>query len=333
MHLSSEMELPRGVIGGLILGTSASVFLYLSGKITGLSGISENLLKADGEGWNVSYMVGLGSAGALLSYVYPHAYGAPSDLSIPTIIAAGTLVGFGTRLSGGCTSGHGLCGLARFSPRSLTAVLTFMATGAITAYITSLDGVHQMLILEPSFLPHTPLVHYLPTAAVLVGSFIRNQLTKSHLQPKPSSWTLHAAAFGNALLFGLGLGISGMCDPSRVINFLNFTGKEGWDLTLAAVLCSGLAITSTTFPWLQKQRMVPVCGEQCISKSVKIGTVPENMKIDWKLLVGSAIFGVGWGLGGICPGPGIVAFGGGLWSASIYVPSLLLGMLIKDLLV
>eukprot|EP01042_Synura_sphagnicola_P015985 gene15985-20250_t len=101
----------------------------------------------DGEDWQYTYSFGLFSSGVLVKYLFPQLITASSTVpqSIPVIVTAGLLVGYGTRLGSGCTSGHGLCGLSRFSPRSLAAVLTFMASGAVTATIAHQPEVSALL--------------------------------------------------------------------------------------------------------------------------------------------------------------------------------------------
>lgn len=124
--------------GGLLLGLAATLLVLLNGRVLGISGIVGGLLRPrSGEmGWRLSLLAGL-----LLS---PLVYGwlAPGGLPVPRIeagtgllIAAGLLVGLGTRYAAGCTSGHGVCGLSRLSPRSLVATLAFMATGFATVYV------------------------------------------------------------------------------------------------------------------------------------------------------------------------------------------------------
>jgi uncharacterized membrane protein YedE/YeeE len=122
--------------GGLLIGTSALLLGMRLGHIAGISGILGGLLahKAHDRGWRLSFLVGL-PIGALA--VWTASLGErPQIESGPLMLAAaGVLVGFGTRLGGGCTSGHGVCGMARGSKRSITATFTFMGAGAITVYV------------------------------------------------------------------------------------------------------------------------------------------------------------------------------------------------------
>lgn len=125
------------LVGGALIGGAASLLLLLNGRIAGVSGIVGNLVQsATGENtWRIAFVVGL-IAGPL---VYDAATRAPVaiavDAPLPVLIAGGLLVGFGTRLGSGCTSGHGVCGLARFSARSVVATATFLVTAALTVFV------------------------------------------------------------------------------------------------------------------------------------------------------------------------------------------------------
>ena len=123
------------ILGGALIGLSASLYWTFNGRIAGVSGIvSGALLNAGQERWvRVMFLLGLLAAGLVFSR-FTDRVSAPSLPLLP-LAFAGLLVGFGTRMSGGCTSGHGVCGLSRFSVRSLVAVLTFMVTAAITVFV------------------------------------------------------------------------------------------------------------------------------------------------------------------------------------------------------
>jgi len=334
MHLSDNIALNQGLLGGLLLGSSATAFLFFTGKITGISGICEGVVKSDGADWNISYLSGLGVAGMILGNIRGSEafFGSPSDYSVPVIITAGLLTGFGTRLAKGCTSGHGLCGLPRRSPRSLSAVGTFMLTGAITATLTRLPSIHSLLTSTKVFSAlnlDNPLLYVAPTAAVIGLAVVKNMTSKSS-KPSACNWSTHLVSFGSALLFGLGLGYSGMCSTDRVLSFLDFSGAAGWDPTLAAVLGGGVCVTALTFPYFHASGCTSVCTAQKLDQAIKMGFCPENCKIDWQLIVGSALFGIGWGLFGACPGPALVSFGAGVSASSVFVPSMLAGMMLLE---
>ena len=123
-----------GLAGGLLIGLSAALMLLVSGRIAGISGIFARALHLSDGGIPVagawSFVIGL-PIGALLVAVASGA-SVPDFLPLPVLAVAGVLVGFGARLGSGCTSGHGVCGMSRFSQRSIVATCVFMATGMIT---------------------------------------------------------------------------------------------------------------------------------------------------------------------------------------------------------
>ena len=126
---------PTSLVGGLMLGVATVILLLGIGRIAGISGIFSSLLKPKRvEMWQVLFILGLVISPLLYQLARPLPEVAISS-SLPSLIGAGLLVGFGTRLGSGCTSGHGICGNARLSPRSLAATVTFMLFGIVTVYI------------------------------------------------------------------------------------------------------------------------------------------------------------------------------------------------------
>ncbi|NVJ28870.1 MULTISPECIES: YeeE/YedE family protein [Myxococcus] len=126
------------LLGGVLVGLASALLLLFHGRIAGISGITGGLLSpapAD-FGWRAAFLGGLALGGVLLSVFRPESLGPPVLTNVGATLVAGLLVGFGTRLGGGCTSGHGVCGLARGSKRSLVATLTFMATAALTVFLS-----------------------------------------------------------------------------------------------------------------------------------------------------------------------------------------------------
>ena len=119
------------------------------------------------------------------------------------------------------------------------------------------------------------------------------------------------------LLFGFGLLISGMTDPVKVQGFLDVFGA--WDISLALVMGGGLAVAMVGVQLAKRQQ------------TSWIGTLiemPNKTVINKKLLIGAMLFGIGWGLVGICPGPGIVLLGTGQWQAYVFIPAMIVGMLV-----
>ncbi len=123
------------------------------------------------------------------------------------------------------------------------------------------------------------------------------------------------------LLLGMGLILSGMANPAKVIGFLDVAGP--WDPSLGLVMGGGLVVGSIGFALLKKQPKT-LTGEPL--------NLPTSRKIDLRLVLGSVLFGIGWGITGICPGPGLVLLGAGIPEGIIYIASLLAGMTLYSLI-
>jgi len=126
------------LIGGVVLGIASAALILLNGRVLGISGILGGLLapRRGDINWRVFFLAGLILAPVTLSWLIPGVVAAPRiEASNLAIVAAGLLVGLGTRYGSGCTSGHGVCGLSRLSPRSLVATMAFMASAFVTVYV------------------------------------------------------------------------------------------------------------------------------------------------------------------------------------------------------
>lgn len=123
--------------GGILIGLSASAMLLFNGKIAGISGILAGLLNPtkNDTAWRAAFVAGLLAGGLLLALFSPQTFTIGITRSTGAFALAGLLVGFGTRLGNGCTSGHGVCGISRFSPRSFVATVTFIISGAAAVYV------------------------------------------------------------------------------------------------------------------------------------------------------------------------------------------------------
>lgn len=313
--MSASFTPGRSTLGGILLGLSSTSNLFLNGRITGISGIIKGVLTREKNSeWKAAFTSGLLSSGLLLHHYSPHVFGVRPNAGCLAIVGSGILVGYGALLQSGCTSGHGICGLARKSIRSVAAVGTFMATGSLTAIAkNNIDQINQIVYdstttsLMLSNVPYTQSILGM-TAASLLGWSIYKQQTKQTLDSLPSL----LSSYGLGSIFGLGLGISGMTDPHKITQFLDFT--HAWDPSLAFVMGGALVFTLFPFHFVLK-RENPIL--------VSSWTLPKNQTITPSLLLGASVFGVGWGLGGICPGPGIVALASSdisfwLWNAGFF---------------
>jgi hypothetical protein len=123
--------------GGVLIGLSATLLLWLNGRVAGVSGILNGVLfpKRHDIAWRAAFLFGLIVAAGLYIALVPGAPQPRTDFPRAGLVVAGLLVGFGTRMGNGCTSGHGVCGIGRLSVRSIAAVLTFMATAIVTTFV------------------------------------------------------------------------------------------------------------------------------------------------------------------------------------------------------
>ncbi len=123
--------------GGTLIGLSATLLLWSLGHVAGISGIAAGIIGARGaeRTWRGAFLAGLVGGAALWAAVAPGWTPPVIEAGLPLVAVAGFLVGLGTRIGSGCTSGHGICGLARLSPRSLVAVPVFLATAMLTVYV------------------------------------------------------------------------------------------------------------------------------------------------------------------------------------------------------
>lgn len=317
----------EGLLGGLTLGLAAYAKLRLTGRVLGISGAVRGVVRGAGEAWRVAFLAGLLAGGLLLRTLLPSAFEVlPPAFTLQRAVLAGLLVGLGTSRGSGCTSGHGICGNARLSPRSLAATLTFMTTGALVAKATNTAAIFS---LPRGIVPLEPLgslsgtavfgVFLLGAAAatILLLTAAAQRLTapqrvpskgalelelkqagaveETRLTAAPPTATADAqklAALGTAadlfigLLFALGLGVSGMLKPSKVAGFLSVLAGS-WDPTLAAVMGGALLVALPGFQLALRRRTTPRCAS-CYE-------LPTKTALDADLLLGAALFGAGWG--------------------------------------
>lgn len=135
-----RIELWPALLGGALIGLSSALFLLTLGRVAGVSGmlagaVARALSLTDALGFRAWFLAGLLAGGALFAFVAPARFSMAGTGSLPVLAVAGLLIGFGTRIGNGCTSGHGICGLGRGSKRSLAATLTFMASAMLTVLV------------------------------------------------------------------------------------------------------------------------------------------------------------------------------------------------------
>jgi uncharacterized membrane protein YedE/YeeE len=213
---------------------------------------------------------------------------------------AGLLVGFGTKLSNGCTSGHGLCGLARLSVRSLVAVAIFLCTGIAISTIRhhATLGPFSSQSLNPAF-EYNHAVSASVSIAIGVFLPLLGAYIKGSVDEKATNWDVfveQGITFLVGAIFGSGLLVAGMVRRSNILGFLGL-GSD-WNPSLVFVLGCGVIINVASFNYMLRIKKESLLGRHLFN--------PANTTIDWKLTLGAACFGLGWGIGGLCPGPALM---------------------------
>jgi uncharacterized membrane protein YedE/YeeE len=135
----AEYEIVKPLMGGMLIGLSAAILMLARGRIAGISGIVEGVLrpKTGDVAWRVIFLVGLVTGGLVMANLLPERFDLTTNRTIGMTAFAGVLVGIGVHIGCGCTSGHGVCGISRISMRSLVAVPTFMGTGALVVWLVN----------------------------------------------------------------------------------------------------------------------------------------------------------------------------------------------------
>jgi len=361
----------EGIIGGLLIGLSAVILLLGNGDILGASGIASFFIRHPFQStsdpdrhWIVIFLssfiitsityVRLIDSTITTSYITTTNH-APMVSSLGYAIA-GVLVGLGSKLANGCTSGHGICGMARFSRRSFIAVGTFMATGILTGSFTSsrtpyirtkstvtVNETCLILGIALVIIDQISLCMSIPVLSKPIKKFLRSdsdrQIKHNHKPENREYLRKISAAILAGVLFSVGLAISGMVLNTKVISFLNFSGMVdgSWDGTLAFVMGAGLFVSVIGYQFvpyhsLRKHKRL-LQRPLLLREKASFSSVPTSKMIDIPLVLGSGIFGVGWAIAGVCPGPAIFLFASGVPQILAYWwPSYLAGILVADLL-
>jgi len=137
MEIASTFDPVPALIGGVVIGIAATMMMWLNGRIAGISGILGGLLPPGSDAmWRLAFVIGLIGGGLIFANAGGDLSAIRIEANTPMLIVAGLLVGYGTRLGSGCTSGHGVCGIGRMAPRGIVSTLVYIATAAVTVFIT-----------------------------------------------------------------------------------------------------------------------------------------------------------------------------------------------------
>ena len=331
----------ESAIGGLLIGCSAAIMLLCYGRVLGFSGIlvqsAAPLFAAKPPAlWRVSMLLGLVLGGGICGAIPAGGFPAPTIESNEGVyILAGLAVGFGASVGNGCTSGHGICGLGRLSPRSFISVCTFMAAGLATSII-AIRGVANVDCSGVSWIAWPPAVPSHP-AALLLGAFLPLLTTLALVAAATMSiraerklvratkaddgaprrlslaWLLsELVPLCVGITSGIGLVQAGMLQQHKVRGFLNLAGQ--WDPSLGFVMGAGATVSLAAHrlaarwpqPFLLDAYAYPITCEFGQDPLLAAKGGGRGRRFDPSLLGGSLLFGCGWGMLGICPGPSIV---------------------------
>ncbi|KAN0139545.1 hypothetical protein V8E53_002661 [Lactarius tabidus] len=266
----------QSFLGGVCVAFPVHALLSFNNNTFGISGFIHGAARGRLE--DAMSVFGLVLGGAVVAVIEG---GKPTvgDSSAIPLILSGLLVGAGTKMSNGCTSGHMICGLSHFSIRSIAATATFTATASLTACLR--HSTLAPLPGDPSLGAHGSA--FLASGVVaLVSTLVASQT---------GVYARRAVALCSAVGFAFALRLSNLTDARRVLGFLLTPAHAAFDPSLAYLAIGAIPLTSLLY------RM----------GSVRVQ--PKKGKVDGRLLVGAALFGVGWGIEGICPGPGLINFG------------------------
>mmetsp|Transcript_36942 Transcript_36942/g.66137 ORF Transcript_36942/g.66137 Transcript_36942/m.66137 type:complete len:350 (-) Transcript_36942:74-1123(-) len=297
----------EATIGGATLGVATANRMTIVGRILGHSGILRGLVQGDHSPWRYVFLGGMAAGSLAASTLIPGSLvPLPDAFPMSRALTAGLLVGVGSSMGNGCTSGHGICGNSRLSPRSMVYTATFMASGAATASLSGVTSALGIAGLPTSMAVVLPPSDVLSRGLmVLLGSLViglASWFAGSKLTGKANKAVQLVTEAASGALFAWGLAFSGMTKSSKVASFLAVT-DPCFDPTLMFVMGGAILVNLPVFQAIIHKKVFPakpVCGTEY--------QMPKNNAIDKKLILGGVLFGAGWGVGGLCPGPAICNF-------------------------
>lgn len=290
-------------VGALFIQLATTNYYLQLGSTIGFSSLIYNTVFK--KAWkNIPFIVGIVSSALVVKTWAPQflpdfpTSNLTSNYNIALFSLAGFLVGLGTKLGAGCTSGHMIGGLSRLRVRSLAAVATFSATAILLNKVLGL-GLHQslqpnyVLDLNWNFFANNRLI-----TSLLVSGFVQVYgilpYTSLKVQGTYKCLVGNYVRFLSGFLFGIGLHVSGMINVSKTIGFLSILDIEKFDPSLLMIMVFTVLPNILIWKKVQKPLLVD-----------KFDLASSN-KVPPKFLFGNVLFGLGWGLLGICPGPGLI---------------------------
>jgi len=310
------------IAGGLILGVASLAHYVQCGKAVGASGLmrafTHKKVSIEERVGHLPFFGGLVTAAfwaMKLTLIPVGGYAFAQEQW--RRVAAGVLIGVGSVAGNGCTSGHGLSGIGRLSLRSLVNTMVFMVSGAVTAIVTdttgafgisqrtkTLDRVKWLTVDE--FNLFSMIIGTGAIVAATIAYASRKNLLPRTGKVADAIRVLHEYASG--AFFGLGLCVGGMVNPMKVAAFLAFT-KNSFDPSLMVLMASALAVLVPGYYFVKTKIERPTFHHMFAEPFKGITT---------KMLIGGTLFGAGWGLAGVCPGPLYVNFGAHIMNGSVF---------------
>ncbi|KAJ7741531.1 hypothetical protein DFH07DRAFT_837579 [Mycena maculata] len=302
----------QSFLGGLGLSLPVHALLLLNGNVFGISGFLHRAVRGNKEA--VASASGLllgGMFAGLVEGAGPRSF----PLTFPALILSGLLVGLGTKMANGCTSGHMIAGISRFSVRSITATATFFSTGVMTARFLHSNSLPTQFLDWSLTGPEKALLAF-QIVPLLVSAFLYifapTQADTANRDQPPILRALRlVASLSTSFEFALALRLSNLTEPIRVVTFLLLPFHAAFDPSLAFLAIGALPLTILLYQFARGSEKPRLGGPW---------SVPKGGEVDMRLVAGAALFGVGWGLSGFCPGPGMVNLGRALASRSDPLP-------------
>jgi uncharacterized membrane protein YedE/YeeE len=365
MAMADTTMIISGIAGGSLIGLAASILLLGCGEIMGASGITSSYLmhpmrtyQSDSQKWKILFLAAFCIAANLLGYTHGADTSATNGPFITNFSFAvgGLLTGFGTKLSQGCTTGHGICGMARLNQRSIVGALSFMSFGFITSSVLG-SRFNIFRASAPMFTPNriTSVFAYLVVGTLMYFSIqiirpksanceladaenmpVETSSLKQNIEMKSDIIKKAPFAVLSGAVFALGLDVSHMIDNRKILNFLDVTGiKKGeWDPSLAFVMASGVIISGMSYQYIGGFNHIIQNPLRLMKVSFSKAdfNIPAGLSADKKLFVGAVVFGVGWGVAGFCPGPAAyLACVGYPQVMALYMPMFTAGALLAEM--
>ena len=306
-------------VGGLLVGFVVLTRYYVVGKVTGISGFLARSVKLETPlvarlTQNLSYVGGLVCGGGIASVYLPECFEDWSSLPAERLVIGGVLVGFGTVLGSGCTSGHGISSLSSFRIRGLVATCCFMLSGFVTAMAANTGS------YLPFFENTLPVERSGAVVGVCIGFCVLFALVARLVPLGGKAELVFKTVFDVVcgICFGLAMCVTNMSKLSATISFLDL---RYWNPALAFVMGGGIFIAAVGFAVVNATNTKPLLEAKF--------WIPELKLPDGKLVLGSLIFGVGWGLAGACPGPALTNVGSSNVPPLVYTGCVVFGMVLE----